>query len=688
MRGYAVGGNTSQKELTARQVIDNNPLSTGAVDAAPETKLQPPSINRNAVPRIGGERTPDAELADAPPPEFAIARVDAVVPPLALSDFIDLVFGEMLGVPYTTGPEIAARKDVIQLRSSGEMDAEVFYNLVSKALKEYGVRVYPEGGVYKVLEDSALAAQTPRFVRSRARASAPAALRPVVQFVELNAISAEDMAKILRQAFDARDETLRIEVDQAANYIVLSGLPEDVNAALSIVYEMDELRYAGTQVQRYAPVFWTSGALVRELSTILQAEGWQTSESIGAPRAILLVSVNYSNDVLVFTRTAQARARVAFWIKELDRPATRSDRGDLFVYDVRHMKAEDLAGTVNRVLLGIFDEEPAPRGDDDQPRQTGRGRRNGGGGQNQLGAFVVDPLGNRLIYSGSASDYERVLGLLENLDTPTPEVLIEVTVAQVTLSDTIRSGVEWVVQNVGGADLAGAISSFPVGDFPAGGLDFSVFPGNAELNVNAFAENTQVNVLATPRLVARSGAAARAQVGSEIPILSAQRTPIGPGGGQTNLDVISQVEYRSTGVILEIEPIVFSDNRIDLNISQEVSSTLADSGSGINSPSFQNTNIVTNLSLEDGATAVIGGLIQDTVNESERGIPFLKDIPVLGNAFSVRSTGVDRVELVVLITAFVLRTSDDKAYFAKSFSNELDARLGADNLVTLRPRKF
>jgi general secretion pathway protein D len=153
------------------------------------------------------------------------------------------------------------------------------------------------------------------------------------------------------------------------------------------------------------------------------------------------------------------------------------------------------------------------------------------------------------------------------------------------------------------------------------------------------------------------------------------------------VDVISSVEYRSTGIILQIEPIVFSDNRIDLTISQEVSSALPTAGP-ISSPTFANTSVTTQLSLEDGATAVIGGLIQDNVTREERGIPFLKDVPLLGRAFSTETQSVDRSELVILITAYILRDKSQKAALANTLSAQIDRTLRTDNLVTLRPRFF
>jgi general secretion pathway protein D len=689
-RDYSTTSNKSSIEK-ANDRLNGVELPADATADEPSA-ASGPQRRATAVPTLA-PRAVDS-IAQGEPPKLGAEPVDAVVAPLPLPAFIDAAFGKTLGVPYSTGPGIANRTDVVQLRSSGAMAPDTFLELVTAALKNYGVRVVAEGGAYQILEDSQLKARQPQFIRSRARAGTPANLRPVVQFVELNAIRASDMDGILRQAFDAQQNNLKIEAVDRSNYLILTGLPEDVNAALEIILQMDELQYAGTQAERYTPGYWNAEALVREMLNILNAEGWQASGSNTQPLPILLLSIPNSNDVLIFTRSTQARARVLYWLTELDRPAQRADAPQLFVYNVKYLDAVNLAQTANEAVNGATQGQGATRGaptagSSEGPPQAGAP---GAARSTAYGNFVVDPFGNRLIFSGTANEYNRVLPLLQSLDTPTPEVLIEVMIAQVTLADSIASGVEWVIENVGGQStfgndaLDGIISQGGLG-LGGAGLAFSIFPKDSEINLNAFAENTQIDILSTPRLVARSGSSANVQVGNEVPILSAQRLPVGGAGGGSNVDVISSVEYRSTGIILQIEPIVFSDNRIDLTISQEVSSALPTAGP-ISSPTFANTSVTTQLSLEDGATAVIGGLIQDNVTREERGIPFLKDVPLLGRAFSTETQSVDRSELVILITAYILRDKSQKAALANTLSAQIDRTLRTDNLVTLRPRFF
>ena len=690
---YTIAANESSDVVRSGQTAQDVQL-----DAADATKQHGEAAARVTIVPSIGEEPVETGLDAGAPPQFGVEEIDTVVPPLALPAFIDLVFGEILSVPYTTGPGVAARSEIVQLRSSGVMSADVFLGLVTATLKDYGIQVTAQNGVYQILEDSALKARIPRFIRSRARVETPAGLRPIVQYVELNAINAQTMAGILAQAF-GRNENLTVTAESNGNYVILNGLPDDVNAALSIVYDMDELQFAGTQVQRVSPRYWNANAFALELQNILTAEGWQVSLQAQSPMPILLLAIERSNDLLVFTREAQARARINYWIQELDRPAQNGDSPQVFVYSVRNLDAAVLANTVNQVISGIEAQSGSPglavaRARAAAAAAGAGGEGFAGGGAAPIGGLVVDPLGNRLVFTGTTSEYDRLLPLLQQLDLPPAEVLIEVMIAQVQLTDSTEFGVDWTIRNLNDAafnnrfagatddasGLAGIVSN---GGFGPAGLAFGVLSPDVEVAIDAFAQNNQVNVLSTPRLLARSGAAAQVQVGTEVPILSSQATPV--GGGTS--DIIQEVQYRSTGIILSIEPIVFSDNRIDLNVSQEISSTLPGTGP-IQSPSFNNTSVTTLLSLEDGGTAVIGGLIQDNVTRDKSGVPFLKDIPVVGNVFSRSSTSVDRTELVILIKAYVVRGQSDRSAFANKYKSEIDRTLSEDNLITLRPRDF
>ncbi len=202
---------------------------------------------------------------------------------------------------------------------------------------------------------------------------------------------------------------------------------------------------------------------------------------------------------------------------------------------------------------------------------------------------------------------------------------------------------------------------------------------------NAFASNNNVNILSRPRIVAKSGGDAQIQVGTDIPIISSQAA----GNVQTNgsTQVLQTVQYRQTGIILKVKPTIYGDNRIDLEISQEVSNQLGSSSGAIASPAIQNRSISTALSLEDGATAVLGGLMSNNYTKSNSGIPYLKDIPILGTAFKTNTLGGDRDALVVLVTPHVIHDADEMSAVAGSLSKEIDRafRVGTGWSYTLSP---
>ncbi len=654
------------------------------------------------------EEEASRNIDETPPPAFKTNEIDARVTPLPVPAFIDVVFGEMLGVPFVTGPGIANKSEVVQLRSSGTMESKTFLELVSLALKDYGVRITSEAGVYQIIEDQELKARTPQFIKSRAKISTPANLRPLVQFVQLNAINATDMVRILRQALGRKKDGLSIESSNDSNFVILGGLPSDIDVALDIVYQMDELDYAGTQVQRYSPAFWSARNLQTEMNTLLGAEGWESSINAREQKSILMLAINYSNDLMIFTRSPEARARVNYWLNELDQPTPQGDVSELFVYEVQNLDAQLLAETVNNVLgnagtPGGVNRPPALP--DGQGIGSGgsfgsQGRPNNVNGSPQTGlvattqALVVDPLGNRLIYSGTASDYQRLLPLFKQLDRAPAEVLIEVTIADISLNDDASLGVDWGFNNVGGdnetidadgssansffRDLAGSIAGGP------GGLAGTIANENFGATLDAAANNGDVRILSTPRIITRSGSAAQVQIGSDVPVLSSQGSSTDGGFGS----ILNTIEYRSTGILLSIEPIVYGNNRVDINISQELSSTSAGEVAGITSPTFTNTSVSTALSLEDGSTAVIGGLIQETVDVSNSGVPILKDLPALGNLFSSSSYSESKREVVIFITAYVLQGQKDRDDIVNEFSRSFNNTSSKSELVTLRPKKF
>lgn len=687
----ALSGCASQSEIpgTERSVLTDNRIGdsverpereapgTGSLNAAeipPEvltdrsSRIQVPSVSR------AGETELSGDLAEQGGPEPSSQTVDAVVPALPIPQFIDVVFGDMLGVPYSTGPGVAERSELVQLRSSGRMDSSAFLELVSRSLESYGLRVFPNDGAYQIVTDASLQSKMPRFIKSRSRADIPEDLRPVVQFVELDAVAANEMESILRQAFPDK-QTLKIDTNPRLNVLTITGMPKDLDSALAIIDQLDELAYAGSRAERYSPVFWSAAQLANEVSDLLEAEGWQASTNKSVQKPILIMPVEYSNDIFIFSRSPAGLSRARFWLSELDRPTRKGNEAQVYVYDVQNVDAKILSEVVDKVLLGQASRSETSSefgGSGTAPPAAGSIAP----GATVRGNIVVNTLSNQIIYTGTAAQYDLVYPLLLRLDQPSSEVLIEMTIAEITLTDDTNYGVEFFIDNLGNADISATVQNEGLG-LGGAGTTVALLSGNVDAALNFLAKNNLVNVLSTPRLTARSGGSAQIQVGSDVPVITSQRAAdTQDGTGST--DILQSVDYRSTGVLLSIEPIVFGDNRIDLSITQEVSTAIPTTTSQIASPTISNRAITTQLSLEDGKTAVLGGLIQETTTRDETGTPILKDIPLVGNLFRNTTLSNTRTELIVLITAYVVRDGRDQQAFAEELVDRFN--LTADSV--------
>jgi len=170
-----------------------------------------------------------------------------------------------------------------------------------------------------------------------------------------------------------------------------------------------------------------------------------------------------------------------------------------------------------------------------------------------------------------------------------------------------------------------------------------------------------------------------------VPIITSQRATNTQIGGD-GTDVLQSVQYRQTGVILDLQPVVYGD-RVDITISQEISEVGESSNSAIASPPILNRSLTTQIAITDGWTGVLGGLISNSYSKTNTGVPFLKDIPLVGSAFQTNTVSGNRTELLILITPHVIRGDEDMADFAETFSRDMNAafRTGRGWSYTLTP---
>jgi general secretion pathway protein D len=230
-------------------------------------------------------------------------------------------------------------------------------------------------------------------------------------------------------------------------------------------------------------------------------------------------------------------------------------------------------------------------------------------------------------------------------------VLIEASLAEVTLTDELRYGVQWSYQTgEGPVVLSGSGSGGVSQQFP--GFSY-LFNSRTDIRaaLNALESVTKVRVISSPKLVTLNNHEAQIQVGDQVPI----STQSAVGTGSPGAPIVNSVQLHDTGVILKVTPRVNKNGLVQLDIAQEVSNVVPTTSSGIDSPTIQQRKLSSTVVVKNGDTIALGGLISDNTSKSKSGVPILAKVPLLGAFFRDTHNTTTRTELILLITPHVMR---------------------------------
>lgn len=631
---------------------------------------------------------PRADAATMPPPASTMrldAAADLNLEQVSLATFAQIVFADILKRNVNVDPQVLARRDLVTFRSGATQDAGQIERAAQLLLKSYGVAAVDLGGLVRIVPDSASLGHLPEIVRGAALPDTPLPLRPVFQLVELQAVRQIDVVGWLRTLFGDR---IKAHEDATRNALLISGTPDNLRAALDAIRVLDQPVLSGVQSASVTPVYWSADELARRLYDILLAEGYavapvgaqQQAGSIRYP--IILLPVSGLNAVFIFARGPDVLKHVTEWVRRLDKPNERGVGKNYFTYAVKHKDASALAQTMEQLLGGARAATAAAN-----PQAGGAA----GAAPPSASRVVVDKATNMLIFQASQDEYSQLTALLQTLDRPTKGALIEVTVAELSIDDKSQLGVEWLVNRAissGGRLTAGTLGGLSIG---SAGFNVNVFDSASALRgvINALASENKATILSSPRVLARNGEQATIQVGQEVPIVTSQQTT-GNTTTTGTAQVLQTIQYRNTGVILRVKPVIHSGDQIDLDVVQEVSSAQSTNTGVNNSPTFSTRKVDTKLTLKNGATVMLGGLISDESSRGSAGIPGLKDIPLVGNLFSTQTTGGIRRELIVLITPYVISGDDEAQSVTDAFRKMLGPWAGsaaASKVLPVEPPK-
>ena len=559
-----------------------------------------------------------------------------------VEQIVNAVLGNILGADFIIDPAVIGE---VTLRTAKPVKKSDLPSILNQALNLVNVSlIETTPNTFTVIPSS----QAKRFARAPSlvnKGIAGNGTNSGLVIAPLEYISASEMARVL-QPFTPQGSS--IQVDSKREILILSGEPAQINVLLDTMemFDVDWLAQMsfGVFETRYAP----PETLIEELETIFGG----ANGPIGSQ--VEFIPMPRLGSVLVIAKRAHRIAQAEEWIRKLDRNVGGEGRRFQFL-SIVNADAEELADTISD-LVGENSEprsenassQDNPDNQENRPTQTG----NNSGQRLRIRADLAT---NSLIIYGTDEEYRQISDLVQKLDVLPDQVLIEAVIAEVTLNDELRYGVQWFFDSrtVGTAAFSDAGSGAVSSRFPGFAYAFS---GNyVKVALNALAAVTDIEIVASPQIITLDNHTATLQVGDQVPIVTQSAVSV----DNPNAPIVNSVQFRDTGILLTVTPRVNDGNMVILEVSQEVSNAVPTLTSGIDAPTIQQRRFDTVVAIADGDTLALGGLIRTSRTVGDTGIPILKDIPLLGNAFRGKSDSRSRTELVIFMTPHIIRSRED-----------------------------
>jgi general secretion pathway protein D len=654
------------------------------------------------------------------------------------ADLVEAVraMAETLNLNYSIDPKV---KGTVNVRASGRLTRSELMSILETMLLVNGAALVKVGNTYNIVPlERAAGEAAPVYARGVPAAGMTA------QVVFLTQAPAKDVAAVLKPLMSPGGK-----IGEAPNNsLVIVDYPANVEKLANLIRLIDTQALARTSVSVVKVKNTDPAAVISEMEAIFSAYGALMPKDRGAG-GVQFIGIPRMNAVMILAASPSLMDRAKYWVQQLDlktdalanvhvyhvKNYKARNLADLLSQaygaeprapGVREVRREPAAGGITGpggAFIPTGEAATRLRGESPElgaPSTRTRGRTTGAGGLGAerpegametmglaapttreravplAGAPAAEPLkegvrvipdeeNNLLVIVAPPYEWNVISRLLEKLDVMPRQVMCEVLIADVVLTDDLRFGVEWFINTRQTGDPGTTFNPGPSGN-PSlevlqgasaalqtlGGFSFmardarNLFRGT----INMLAADGKVEVLASPHIMAANNQEARIQIGQDVPILVAQSTAVVTAPAiQTN-----QVEYRSVGIILGVRPQINAKGLITLEIAQEVSnvSTTQATGTVENSPTFDVRQAKTQLITGDNQTIILGGLIREDIQRGSRGIPGLRRMPLLGPVFGTETSSKRRTELIVLITPHIVNTLEEGARITREVEDRIE----------------
>ncbi|WP_319781384.1 type II secretion system secretin GspD [Oceanisphaera sp. IT1-181] len=591
-----------------------------------------------------------------------------------IAEVVKTILGDILQLNYSLDDRV---RGPVYLQTSRPISRDDVLPTLESLLQTHGAVLIHNNGRFEVVPatDVPSASLNPTLALAVGRGYQ-------MLLLPLRYIGAREMEKILEPIKPRQGGVL---VDDRRNMLTLVGTEDELQNIRETVgiFDVDQLK--GMSVGLFRLQASSADIIADELQAIFgnEAEG---------PLAgmIRYLPIERLNALMVITPQERYLTDARIWIERLDR--AENPRGlNMYVYHVQNGKADNLA----ELLTQLFDNQRRNHSNTGGPAPLPAAVATDTSGITPPPPPTPQPIGlhssnldvadvsiiadlerNALVIMSSSADYQKVEQAIKRLDIQPLQVLVEATIVEVSLEDELRYGLQWYFRNSLGGGLrgAGAVGALPIPSPFGGGVaasaSYEIFnaTGTRAL-LTALASDSKLNVISSPSLMVLDNHTAVIRIGDQVPVRTSETT----NTGSDNLNTTSTIQFKDTGVLLEVTPRVNSGGMVVLDISQEVNDVAPTTTSGIDSPTITQRKINTRVAIQSGGTLVLGGLIRENKTQDSQGVPGLRHIPVLGWIFGSSGTSVRRTELVVLITPTAVINQQDARAVTQEYRKKLQS---------------
>ena len=536
----------------------------------------------------------------------------------------------------------------VNLLSAQPMTPDAFYEAFLSILQVHGYVAIESGNLIKILPDATARQFPSRF--GTANAAGPDDL--ATQVIQVHNVGASQLVPILRPLIPQYGHLV---AHSGSNILIISDRAANLARMVSIIRRIDMA--SDDDIEVIALQNASATEIVRIMTALTQ-----TQRADGAPITTSLVADARTNSVLIGGDKSD-RLRLRTLITHLDTPL--EDGGDTRVRYLRYADAESLATK----LQSHFASQAT----------AGAAATAAAGSADDVSVWA-DPQTNAIVVNAPPKMMRSLMLIVDKLDIRRAQVLVEAIIVEVIADEENRLGITWIIEGSGSntpialTDYGEVGGVLQLGSAAGGGtvdptslVRTGITVGMGRISdsgisfaaiLNALEGDANTNIISTPSIVTTDNEQATLNVGQEVPFVTGSFTNTGSAGGAVN--PFQTINREQIGVKLSITPQINDGNSMILEISQEISSIAQSAGNAVDLITNQRT-IETTVIVDDGEILVLGGLIQDTLLESDQAVPILGKIPLLGALFRSRTTKKTKTNLMIFIRAEIMRDSAETA---------------------------